>query len=99
MRQVGIDFGTTNSVIALLNAAGSTRTAVFGTDAVFRLVLCFWAKESRAGPAAIAAWLDDPLDSRLIMSMKTWRSAASPTPASSAAAGPSSSWWRRFCGR
>ena len=80
MRQVGIDFGTTNSVIALLDADGSTRTAVFGTDAVFRSVLCFWAEEARAGqclrhaagPAAIAAYLDDPLDSRLIMSMKTY---------------------------
>ena len=80
MLQVGIDFGTTNSVIALLDADGSTRTAVFGTDAVFRSVLCFWAEEARAsqrlrhaaGPAAIAAYLDDPLDSRLIMSMKTY---------------------------
>ena len=80
MRQVGIDFGTTNSVIALLDADGSTRTAVFGTDAVFRSVLCFWAEEARAGqrlrhaagPAAITAFLDDPLDSRLIMSMKTY---------------------------
>ena len=80
MLQVGIDFGTTNSVIALLDADGSTRTAVFGTDAVFRSVLCFWAEEARAGqrlrhaagPAAITAFLDDPLDSRLIMSMKTY---------------------------
>jgi hypothetical chaperone protein len=80
MLQVGIDFGTTNSVIALLDADGSTRTAVFGTDAVFRSVLCFWSEEARAGqrlcqaagPAAIAAFLDDPLDSRLIMSMKTY---------------------------
>ena len=80
MLQVGIDLGTTNSVIALLDADGSTRTAVFGTDAVFRSVLCFWAEEARAGqrlrhaagPAAITAFLDDPLDSRLIMSMKTY---------------------------
>jgi hypothetical chaperone protein len=80
MLQVGIDFGTTNSVIALLGADGVARSAVFGTDDVFRTVLCFWAEEGRAGhrlhhaagPAAIAAYLDDPLDSRLIMSMKTY---------------------------
>ena len=80
MIQVGIDFGTTNSVIALLGADGVARSAVFGTDDVFRTVLCFWAEVSAAkntlhhaaGPAAIAAYLDDPLDSRLIMSMKSY---------------------------
>ena len=64
MLQVGIDFGTTNSVIALLGADGTARSAVFGTDDVFRTVLCFWAEEGRAGhrlhhaagPAAIAAY-------------------------------------------
>ena len=47
---------------------------------VFRSVLCFWAEETRgrnmlreaAGPAAITSYLEDPLDSRLIMSMKTY---------------------------
>ena len=80
MRHVGVDFGTTNSVIALLEPDGRVRTAKFGTAAVFRSLLCFWAEESRAGnrlhqaagPGAIAAYLDDPLDSRLIMSMKTY---------------------------
>lgn len=80
MFQAGIDFGTTNSVIALRGPDGTTRSAVFGTEQVFRSVLCFWADEGRAGhrlhhaagPAAIAAYLDDPLDSRLIMSMKTY---------------------------
>jgi hypothetical chaperone protein len=80
MAQVGIDFGTTNSVIALRDENGDTHSAVFGTDSVFRSVLCFWTEESRlgqrlhqaAGPEAIAAYLDDPLDSRLIMSLKTY---------------------------
>ena len=80
MLQAGIDFGTTNSVIALRDADGTTRGAVFGTEQVFRSVLCFWTGEERsghrlrhaAGPEAIAAYLDDPLDSRLIMSMKTY---------------------------
>ena len=81
---LGIDFGTTNTVLALLNADGTTTTARFGTQDVFRSVLCFWAESygpdaaqgsrlrHEAGPAAIEAYLDDPLDSRLIMSMKTY---------------------------
>jgi hypothetical chaperone protein len=47
---------------------------------VFRSVLCFWTEPGRgrtvlrqeAGPEAITAYLEDPLDSRLIMSMKTY---------------------------
>lgn len=77
---IGIDFGTTNSVMSLLAPDGSVTTARFGTDDVFRSVLCFWSEEragraelrSAAGPAAIAAYLDDPLDSRLILSMKSY---------------------------
>ncbi len=81
-RIIGIDFGTTNSVLAVLEQDGSTTTARFGPDLLdtFRSVLCFWAEgegrhmqlRSSAGPAAIAAYLDDPLDSRLIMSMKSY---------------------------
>ena len=81
-RIIGIDFGTTNSVLSVLEPDGSTTTAQFGPDhlATFRSVLCFWADEqgrqlqlkSAAGPAAIEAYLDDPLDSRLIMSMKSY---------------------------
>jgi len=81
---IGIDFGTTNSVVAVLGPDGSVATARFPAGAemldIFRSVLCFWTEEARAGrrlhhaagPAAIEAYLDDPLDSRLIMSMKTY---------------------------
>ncbi len=80
MLQAGIDFGTTNSVIALRDAQGKVRSATFGTESVFRSVLCFWNEEARAGtrlhhaagPGAIAAYLDDPTETRLIMSMKTY---------------------------
>jgi hypothetical chaperone protein len=80
MLHVGIDFGTTNTVVALPDGNGGTRSAIFGAEQVFRSVLCFWAEDARAGqrlhhaagPGAIAAYLDDPLDSRLIMSMKTY---------------------------
>lgn len=82
---LGIDFGTTNSVCALLDTGtGRTETVRFsvgdGASDVFRSVLCFWQEVARgrstlhhaAGPEAIAAYLDDPLDSRLVMSTKTY---------------------------
>ncbi|SDD89993.1 Hsp70 family protein [Belnapia rosea] len=78
---IGIDFGTTNSVVARLMPDGHVETARFaiGTDTfdVFRSVLCFWAEAGgaprhAAGPGAIEAYLEDPLASRLIMSMKTY---------------------------
>jgi hypothetical chaperone protein len=77
---IGIDFGTTNSVVALLHYDGSVTTQRHNTSDVFRSVLCFWTEPGRgrthlrheAGPAAITAYLEDPLDSRLIMSMKTY---------------------------
>jgi hypothetical chaperone protein len=80
MRHIGIDFGTTNSVIAMLDDEGATHSLSFDTNDVFRTVLCFWSEEGRAGtrlhheagPAAIRAYLDDPIDSRLIMSMKSY---------------------------
>ena len=82
-RIIGIDFGTTNSVLSVLEPDGTIHNASFGPEQldVFRSVLCFWAEEERgrrtelrsaAGPSAIAAYLDDPLDSRLIMSMKSY---------------------------
>ncbi len=83
-RLIGVDFGTTNSVVAILQPDGSvtTRQHAVGTAMldVFRTVLCFWNEEARgriiqhhaAGPFAVQAYLDDPLDSRLIMSMKTY---------------------------
>jgi hypothetical chaperone protein len=79
---IGVDFGTTNSVVAVLNDDSSVSVRRHGPALadVFRTVLCFWAEEVRgrqllheaAGPAAIDAYLEDPLDSRLIMSMKTY---------------------------
>ena len=83
-RLIGIDFGTTNSVVAMLSPDGSVQSQRFSLGNaqfdVFRTVLCFWSETERgrhqlrhaAGPAAIEAYLDDPIDSRLIMSMKTY---------------------------
>lgn len=80
VKAVGIDFGTTNSVVALLHDDGSVTTRRHATLDIFRSVLCFWPEPGRgrtilrhaAGPEAITAYLEDPLDSRLIMSMKTY---------------------------
>ena len=74
---IGIDFGTTNSVVAMVGADGSARTLRHATGEVFRSVLCFWAgadgrTHRAAGPAAIEAYLEEPLESRLIMSMKSY---------------------------
>ncbi len=74
---IGIDFGTTNSVVAALRPNGQVVALHHSTEEVFRSVLCFWSGtkgEARhaAGPAAIEAYLEDPLESRLIMSMKSY---------------------------
>ena len=77
---IGIDFGTTNSVVAIRHGDGSVSTRRHATLDVFRSVLCFWTEPGRgktvlhhaAGPEAVTAYLEDPLDSRLIMSMKSY---------------------------
>jgi hypothetical chaperone protein len=75
---IGIDFGTTNSVVAISRPDGTLATLLHGSEETFRSVLCFWAEarggalRHAAGPAAIEAYLEDPLASRLIMSMKSY---------------------------
>jgi len=74
---IGIDFGTTNSVVALRRPDGSVALLRHAQADVFRSVLCFWTDAEghtrhAAGPPGIEAYLDDPLHSRLIMSMKSY---------------------------
>lgn len=74
---IGIDFGTTNSVVAIVGEDGAVRTLRHNTGEVFRSVLSFWTgadgrPSHAAGPAAIEAYLEEPLESRLIMSMKSY---------------------------
>lgn len=84
---VGIDFGTTNTVIALSDGRGEARLVSFPTDdgdiVAFRSALSFWAPYDRpadrvveAGPFAIEAYVEDPTETRLIQSFKSY--AASP---------------------
>lgn len=83
--KLGIDFGTTNSVVVLAHPDGTTETLHFrfpehGVSSTCRTLLCFWQEESGArivqheaiGAAAIDAYLEDPADSRMIMSMKSY---------------------------
>ena len=81
-RAVGIDFGTTNSVISLSAGNGEARLVDFaapdGSASVFRSALCFWQEEGvraglahEAGPWAIAEYLDFPQGSRFLQSFKS----------------------------
>jgi hypothetical chaperone protein len=84
MTAIGVDFGTTNSVVSFLDADGNTTTMRYNLGSaeldVIRSVLCFWNDGPKdrvtlrhaIGPEAIDAYLDDPLESRLIMSLKSW---------------------------
>lgn len=79
---VGLDFGTTNTVVAVANDNAIAELVEFSseraTGAVFRSALCFWQDEEvrggvdhEAGPWAIAEYLDYPLGSRFIQSFKS----------------------------
>ena len=83
---LGIDFGTTNTVLALAGPGGQARLVRFATPggaaSAFRSVLSFQEGERgaplqvEAGPWAVEAFLDDPQETRLIQSFKSF--AASP---------------------
>jgi hypothetical chaperone protein len=84
---VGVDFGTTNTVVATLDAEGEASlvrfTAPEGATATFRSTLSFHAdpleatrRIVEAGPWAIEAYLEEPLETRFIQSFKSY--AASP---------------------
>ena len=78
---VGIDFGTTNSVLALASGDGVdiARHGPGGGSGNFRSILCFVKGGSapgsrlvvKAGPEAMAAYLDHGSDCRLIQSVKS----------------------------
>jgi len=79
---LGIDFGTTNSVVARASTAGEAELVEFaapdGPGAVFRSALCFWQEHTalrglahEAGPWAISEFLDYPQECRFIQSFKS----------------------------
>jgi hypothetical chaperone protein len=84
---IGIDFGTTNTVVSLTGADGQAELVRFGADgahaSTFRSALSFHAdpdelsgRKVEGGPWAIEAYLDEPSETRLIQSFKSY--AASP---------------------
>lgn len=89
-RHIGIDFGTTNTVVALSDHAGSTRTLTYpgaqGLLSAFRSILCYVSEDADGlhpqtkvycGPAAIGAFLQHGEEARLIQSIKTFLSSKS----------------------
>jgi hypothetical chaperone protein len=87
-RAVGIDFGTTNSAVAVADGAGAPRLATFAAGdgrgaptLAFRSILHFEPADreagerrprTRAGPAALARWLESAGDGRLVQSIKSF---------------------------
>ncbi len=78
---VGIDFGTTNSVLALARADGSVESRVWsapdGPDtATYRTALTFWREGRKvahaSGPAAIARAARPLGEQRFVQSLKTY---------------------------
>ena len=87
-RALGLDFGTTNTVVAVSDGDGGSDLVAFegeeATGPVFRSALCFWEDERgwngiahEAGPWAIAEYLQSPLDSRFVQSFKSVAASAS----------------------
>ncbi len=84
---IGVDFGTTNTVVALASSEGDAQLVSFAHDneavVAFRSALSFHAdidnprdRVVEAGPWAIDAYVEEPLETRFIQSFKTY--AASP---------------------
>ncbi|MEO8813512.1 MAG: Hsp70 family protein [Caulobacteraceae bacterium] len=84
---IGIDFGTTNTVVSLIDLGRDARLIAFPHDegeiVAFRSALSFHSDpddETRriveAGPWAIETYLEEPLETRFIQSFKSY--AASP---------------------
>ncbi|MBL8555029.1 MAG: Hsp70 family protein [Phenylobacterium sp.] len=80
---LGIDFGTTNTVLALADRDGPAHLVQFPTPEgelfAFRSCLSFHApaekpsdRQIAAGPAAIEAYVEDPAETRFIQSFKSF---------------------------
>ena len=87
-RSLGLDFGTTNTVLALSDGAAATRSMTFtssvGVTDSMRTALSFMkdpvlgaaALKVEAGQAAIRQFIDNPGDCRFLQSIKTFAASA-----------------------
>jgi len=87
---IGIDFGTTNTVVSMTHGEGPATLVKFpaagGDIFAFRSALSFHAVMglngrpnelvTEAGPWAIEAYVEDPLETRFIQSFKTFAASA-----------------------
>jgi hypothetical chaperone protein len=79
-KAIGLDFGTTNSSLALAKPDGSVQLAQFRGDTTFRSILYFEETDGSgahklrvvAGPDAIQSYLNAQAPGRLIQSMKSY---------------------------
>jgi hypothetical chaperone protein len=79
-KAIGLDFGTTNSALAIAKPDGPVQVAQFKGDATFRSILYFDEHDSAetsklrvvAGPDAIQSYLNAKTPGRLIQSMKSY---------------------------
>ncbi|OYR20212.1 Hsp70 family protein [Brucella thiophenivorans] len=84
---MGIDFGTTNTVLSLASPDGSTAVLSVPKDGVdvtgYRSILCFWQDRetgeriSESGPWAMDAFVNAPHSTRMLQSFKTFAAAKS----------------------
>jgi hypothetical chaperone protein len=79
-KAIGLDFGTTNSALAIAKSDGIVRLAQFKGGATFRSIIYFEEHNSArtsklrvvAGPDAIQSYLSAKTSGRLIQSMKSY---------------------------
>ena len=83
MPHVGIDFGTTNSAVAIAEASGDVALVQLGGASTWRTVLYFESGgQLSAGAPAIARYLETGGDGRLVQSIKSHLASASFTKTS-----------------
>lgn len=81
---IGVDFGTTNTVVSMTHGDDQARLIRFAIDNrelfAFRSALSFHSVQGEriveAGPWAIEAYLEEPLETRFIQSFKTFAASA-----------------------
>jgi hypothetical chaperone protein len=109
---IGVDFGTTNTVVSLTRGDDHAHLVRFTIDNrelfAFRSALSFHSIQGQgdavnervveAGPWAIESYLEDPLETRFIQSFKTFAaSRRSPRRGSSTSATCSRTCWPPSC--